>query len=68
MTAISLLEKLGVDPSASIDDLSSQEIADVDALTKSLRIENTTMIVIEPSDPDEPNREPEEEPVPESVA
>ena len=60
MGAISLLEKLGVDPSLDINDLSPAERAEIDQLLATIAQDknNPTLSVNEPTDPDEPEDKP----------
>lgn len=55
MGAISLLEKLGVDPSVKISDLSAEQHAEVDKFlaTMAQANNNPTLSINEPTDPDE---------------
>ena len=64
MGVISLLEKLGADPSLNINDLSPAERAEVEQLLATLAQEknNPTLSINEPTDPDDDDNVPSEEP------
>ena len=64
MGAISLLEKLGTDPSQNIDDLTPAERAELEQYLATLAQEknNPTLSINEPTDPDDDDNVPSEEP------
>lgn len=64
MGAISLLEKLGVDPSLDINDLSPAERAELDQLLTTIAQDknNPTLSIYDPTDPDDDDNEQPEEP------
>lgn len=64
MGAISLLEKLGTDPSQNINDLSPAERAEVEQYLATIAQEgnNPTLSIYDPTDPDDDDNVPSEEP------
>jgi hypothetical protein len=64
MGAISLLEKLGADPSLNINDLSPAERAELEQYLATIAQDknNPTLSVNEPTDPDDDDNIPSEEP------
>lgn len=53
MTALAMLERLGADPSFSIDNLSGAEVEQIMALKANSEEMNPVLIIAEPTDPSE---------------
>ncbi|MAJ71123.1 MAG: hypothetical protein SWN10_16130 [Pseudomonadota bacterium] len=64
MGAISLLEKLGVDPSLDMNNLSPAERAELEQYLATIAQEenNPTLSIYDPTDPDDDDNVPSEEP------
>lgn len=62
MSAIKTLEQLAQDTTAKVEELSAHQLAEIELLKAKADEMNAIMAIIEPTDPDEPAKEPEDEP------
>lgn len=62
MSAIKTLEQLAQDTTAKVENLSAHQLAEIELLKAQADEMNAIMTIIEPTDPNEPDKEPEDEP------